>query len=365
VGVDAHKATHTLVAVDAGGRKKGEKTVEATDSGHEAALRWIRRTCDRDGEVLVGIEDVRSVSSRLERFLMDSGVTCVRVPTKMMSRVRSSARTVGKSDSIDALAVAHAVLRVPDLPRAAHDPASRACMLLVNRRDDLVQLRTALITRVHWRVHELDPERPIGDLVYARARNSLQQWLSDETGLVARLCADEIADIEAASMAIAKLQSEITAQVQSVAPTLLRIQGCGVLTAARITGEAAAVTRFPNEDAFASYAGLAPMPYSSGTTTGRVRRSKTGNRSLNVAIHRIAITQIRFDGPGRTYYQKRIDSGDQPAKARRALKRRLCRVVFRALVADFQMRSASASALEGRADKPLGAVSDAGHGATG
>jgi transposase len=34
VGVDAHKGSHTLVAVDAVGVKLGEKTVPATTAGH-------------------------------------------------------------------------------------------------------------------------------------------------------------------------------------------------------------------------------------------------------------------------------------------------------------------------------------------
>ena len=40
IGVDAHKKTHTLVALDGNGRKLAEKTVEATDAGHAKALYW-------------------------------------------------------------------------------------------------------------------------------------------------------------------------------------------------------------------------------------------------------------------------------------------------------------------------------------
>lgn len=342
VGVDAHKVSHTLVVVDANGRKTSEKTVPATDAGHEAALLWMRRTCV-DADLLVGIEDVRHISSRLERFLMDSGVTCVRVPTKLMARVRSSARTEGKSDPIDALAVAQAVLRVPNLPRAAHDEASRVCKLLVSRREDLVKTRTGLILRVQWRVHELDPEFPLGRLIWTPHRTALQQWLRQQSNLVARICHDEVDQIADLSKLINALESEITTTARSVAPALLAIPGCGPLMAALITGEAAVVSRFDSEDAFASYAGLAPVPHWSGSTTGNLRRGKRGNRNLNSAIHRIAITQIRDDTPGRAYFKKRVDDGDSPAKARRALKRRLCRVVFRGLTEDFRMRSTASS----------------------
>ena len=81
------------------------------------------------------------------------------MPPKLMAQTRASARTRGKSDPIDALAVARAVLREPDLPVASHDEVSRELKLLVDRREDLVGQRTSTINRLLWRVHELDPER--------------------------------------------------------------------------------------------------------------------------------------------------------------------------------------------------------------
>jgi transposase len=76
-----------------------------------------------------------------------------------MALTRKSARSRGKSDPIDALAVARAALREPDLPIASHDAVSRELKLLVDRREDLVAQRTSTINRLLWRVHELDPER--------------------------------------------------------------------------------------------------------------------------------------------------------------------------------------------------------------
>jgi transposase len=79
-----------------------------------------------------------------------------------MSRTRASARTAGKSDPIDALAVARAALREPGLPTASHDEASHELKLLVDRREDLLEQRTATINRLLWRLHELDPDRTRG-----------------------------------------------------------------------------------------------------------------------------------------------------------------------------------------------------------
>jgi transposase len=153
IGVDAHKKSHTLVAVDGNGRKLGEKTVEATDAGHAKALRWALLKFGGD-DLMWGIEDCRHVSARLERSLVDAGQRVVRVNSKLVHRTRGSGRTPGKSDPIDAQAVARVVLREPDLPVVSHDHVSRELKLLVDRREDLVGQRTATVNRLQWRLHD-------------------------------------------------------------------------------------------------------------------------------------------------------------------------------------------------------------------
>ena len=98
------------------------------------------------------------------------------------------------------------------------------------------------------------------------------------------------------------------------------------------------MTRFKSEAAFARHAGVAPVPVWSGNTAGRVRMTRSGNRQLNAALHRIAVTQIRLDGLGQTYYRHRIAVGDSTPEALRCLKRRLARVVFGHLQIDHRNR---------------------------
>ena len=69
-----------------------------------------------------------------------------------------------------------------------------------------------------------------------------------------------------------------------------------------------------------------------------MRASRGGNRQCNAAIHRIAVVQIRIDGPGRTYFMRRRDEGDTSGVAIAALKRRLCRIVYNRLCADYAAR---------------------------
>jgi transposase len=265
----------------------------------------------------------------------------VRVPPKLMAQTRASARTRGKSDPIDALAVARGFLREPDLPVASHDEMSRELKLLVDRREVLVAQRTATINRLLWRVHELDPERAPKprSLDLAKHRGILGDWLGTLEGLIAELARDELADITRLTEAINALAKRIGERVREIAPVLLAMPGCGELTAAKLLGETAGVTRFKSEPAFARHAGVAPVPVWSGNTAGRVRMTRSGNRQLNAALHRIAVTQIRLDGLGQAYYRHRLAQGDSTPEALRCLKRRLARTVFRHLHTDHQNRT--------------------------
>ena len=339
VGADVHKRTHTFVAVDQAGRKLGEKVVAATTVGRHKALVWAR--VEFGNELVWGIEDCRHLSARLVRDLLSAGQQVVRVPPKLMAQTRASARTRGKSDPIDALAVARAVLREPDLPVASHDAVSRELKLLIDRREDLVAQRTSAINRLLWRVHELDPERAPKprSLDLAKHRELLRAWLATQPGLVAEPARDELADISRLTEAINALAKRIAERVRVVSPALLALPGCAELTAAKLIGETAGVSRFKSESAFARHAGVAPIPVWSGNTTGRVRMTRSGNRQLNAALHRIAVTQVRLDGIGRAYYRKRRDAGASKTEALRCLKRRLARVVFHHLHTDHQTRN--------------------------
>ena len=332
VGIDVHKQTHCAVAVDEGGRPVGKPlSVRATDAGHRQLLRWARREFADTLEFAV--EDCRHVSTRLERALLDAGASVVRVPPKLMALTRISARTRGKSDPIDALAIARAAVREPDLPRAEHTHASREVKLLVDHREDLIGVRTGLQNRLRWRLHELDPEfdLPARGLDLTKQLDRAQARLEAlPASTVRRIALEELADIRALTGRINALAKELEDLVRAQAPQLLDLPGCGPLTAAKLLGETANPARFRSEACFAMHAGAAPIPASSGKTN-RHRLARGGNRQLNAALHRIAVTQIRLDGLGRAYYQRRRAGGDTTMEALRALKRRLARIVFHLL----------------------------------
>jgi transposase len=252
-----------------------------------------------------------------------------------MAKARDAARSFGKSDPIDALAVARAALREPDLPRARLDGQERELRLLVDHREDLVAERTRMINRLRWHLHELDPgsEPRARSLKHLRNLDSLAAGLEEREGVVARLARELVRRCRELTLESKQLERESAALVAVLAPALLAIHGCGALTAAKIVGETAGVERFRSRDAYASYNGTAPLPVWS-SNHARHRLSRSGNRQLNAALHRIALTQAQWHPEAKALLARRKAQGDGSLEALRVLKRRLSDVVYRALKAD-------------------------------
>jgi transposase len=162
---------------------------------------------------------------------------------------------------------------------------------------------------------------------------ALEARLATRPGTVARIACELVAHIRDLTRTIDGLEREIARLVADVAPALLALPGCGPLTAAKIVGETAGMTRFRSKEAFTRHNGSAPVPVWSGNVT-RHRLSRGGNRQLNLALHRIAITQMRIDERGRAYLERRRAAGDTKSEAIRALRRRISDKVFRRLRAD-------------------------------
>lgn len=332
LGIDAHKRSHTVVAVDECGRQLAAKTLGTATTDHLRLLRWAEQF---GPDRVWAVEDCRHLSRRLEHDLLRAAERIVRVPPKLMAHARDSARTYGKSDPIDALAVARAALREPELPTACLDGPEREVRLLTDHRETLVAERTRVVNRLRWYLHELDPtwDPAARSLDRHSAYEKTSQRLTEFDGLVATLASRLVERARGLTAEIDELNSELTARIEALAPALLAIPGCGVLTAAKILGETAGINRFSSKDAYARHNGTAPLPVWS-SNRARHRLARTGNRQLNAALHRIALTQARSHPEARAMIVRRKATGDSGLEALRVLKRRLSDVVYRALQAD-------------------------------
>ena len=333
IGSDPHKRTLACSAVEeATGRASGSRSAPAREDGFGALLRWGRALAS---ERVWAIEDCRHVSGRFERFLVARGERVVRVAPKLMAGARDSARTRGKSDEIDALAVARAAIRegVDALPTACLADRALELRLLLDHREDLVAERTRDQCRLRWHLHDLDstfevPSRALDRAVWWRRVG--ERLDREPAGVRVRIARELLADIERQTARINDLERELAHQIREVAPQLLAERGCGPLTAAKLVGEIAGVERFATDAKLARHAGSAPIPASSGNTT-RHRLDRGGNRQLNCALHRLAVSKGLWDPETAAYLARKQAAGKTRKEALRCLKRHLARRVWQLL----------------------------------
>lgn len=333
LGADTHMRSYTLCAVCAQtGRRVAEKTVGADRDSHERLLLWARGL----GEDRVwAVEDCRNVSGKLERLLLGRGERVIRVAPSLMAARRRSGRTAGKSDAIDALAIARAAVAegIDQLPVAQLDGPAREIKLLLDHREDLVGERTRIQNRLRWLAHDRWPEltlRP-GALSSQVAVRRLQRKLHGHHGADVRVMRDQLRRLGELNRACKDLTAELAELVAAQQPRLLLLPGVGTLTAAKLICEIAGIERFASVAKLARMAGVAPIPASSGAQH-RQRLHRGGNRQLNAALHRIAVTQARHHPPAQAYLARKHAEGKTKREAIRCLKRQLVRTVYRAML---------------------------------
>jgi transposase len=333
LGADMHKRSHTIAAVVAAtGELLDAQTVAVGDRGFLAAVDWARGLGE---ERVWALEDCRHVSGSFERFLIVRGERVVRVSTRLMAAERRGGAGRGKSDRIDAVAVSRAALRegIERLPVAELAGVELDIRLLVDHRERLVRMRTALYNDVLWHLHDLWPEQTFPGCALLS-----KKWMihvarrlghAEQTARV-RVARDELRHMRELTHTINGLETEIADLVDQVAPHLLDEPGFGPLTAGKLIGEIAGAERFTSDAKLARAGGIAPIPASSGNTN-RHRLDRGGNRQINTAIHRVAVTRARCHPETQAYIARKRAEGKTNKEALRCLKRHLTRRIWHLL----------------------------------
>jgi transposase len=313
---------------------RGSRQIKADGPGHLAAVRWAR---ELDEERVWAIEDCRSCSHRLEQALVAAGERVIRVPPHRMGATRKGEREPGKSDEIDALAVARAVVKdgIGQFPVAFLNERAMEIRLLLDHRNDLVAQRTRTVNRLRWHLLELCPELEAslkrGALNQARVLDRVDRQLRKlPAGARIRIAREQIADLRGLNRGIEQLAAKLAELVIAHRPALLAERGCGPLTAAILIGHTAGNERFHSEAAFGLQTGTAPIPCSSGKRTQH-RLNRGGDRQLNHALHVIAISRAQHDPATKQYLARKEAEGKTKKGALRSLKRHLARRFYQLL----------------------------------
>jgi transposase len=311
IGVDVHKLADCCRyrrGLSTAGREDGAAT-------SDELLAWAR---ELDEERLWALEDCRQLTRLLERQLLVAGEALVRVPPKLMAPERRAGRARGKSDPIDALAVARAALREPGLSRPRPDERPfRELKLLVDHREDLVDERRRAQQRLRWHLHQLDPSFavPARRLDRTAQLDRVSRWLARrERDVQTRIARDLVSRCRTLTRSIVELDRELQQRTEQTAPALLELPGCGTLTAAKLLAEVGPINRFRSDAQLARHSGVAPLEASSG----RVQRHRLDRGGTVNSMP--PSTGLRSRKPDTTRPRARTSSASKP-KARAAAKR--------------------------------------------
>jgi transposase len=332
IGVDSHKETLAAAAVDELGRQLADRVFANDPTGHRTAADWITGLGEHR---IVGVECSGSYGAALAWLLMDRGEDVHEVPPAETFRERRRRRSAGKSDPVDALAIARVVAREQHLPTPKRAGIMVDIRLLNNRRDQLIRARTRLVNQAHRDLVILKPgyQKTVKSLRSKRNVRGAISLLESDTSVRSELTRTRLEEVLELDDTIYALSKRIARKLEDSRTSLTGIRGVGVFVAAKILGEVGDVSRIRSQAAFASFAGTAPLQASSGQTK-RHRMNRGGNRQLNNALHVIAKTQSRIVPEAREFVGRKMQEGRSYKEALRCLQRHLANVVYRVLVED-------------------------------
>jgi transposase len=337
-GVDTHGATHHAAALNAAtGKLLGDREFAATPPGYRHLLDWLRGF----GQVAeVGIEGTGSFGAGLFRYLATEGVTVIEVDRPN----RRARRQQGKSDPLDAIAAARAVLAgtATATPKPRTGPVE-AIRVLRTTRASAVRARTVALNQIASLIicapddlRASLTELTRGARITRCARLRVDQTALADPAMASRAALRTLAHrVQMLNAEIHTADTQLAILVAETAPATNAIFGAGT----EVTGQLLSTAgdnphRVTSEAALARLCGVAPIPASSGNTT-RHRLHRGGDRAANSAIYSIVLTRLRWHPPTRDYVARRTAEGKTKKEIIRCLKRFVAREIYRALKTDF------------------------------
>ena len=333
IGIDVHKDTHTAVGIS----PYGEKLFEITVGNYPKDFETLDLKVKEHSSVLspdIGLEDVRGYGERLAGYLYEK-YPVYHVPSILVDRLRQNATHPEKSDSLDALGVAKVMIQSIDtlLPYTISKESEKAKQLreISVDREDLVLERTRLKNQVHtllYRIYNTEYANKFKDpfalkalRFWRNAKPKCDPFLIKTMKRKVRRLLDihtEVSDLEKDMEQL--LKDNYTIQTAS---------GCGLVLASTIIGEIGDINRFTSPGALSKYAGCSPRQRSSGKKVRHVK-TRSGNRRLNCAFHRMALSQISRSGneKAKAYFKRKVSEGKSKSQALVCLRRQMVNIVW-------------------------------------
>lgn len=373
IGVDVGKSDHHAVALN----KAGKKLLDKALPQDEAKLKALIKSLTKHGTLLFVVDQPATIGALPVAVAQAAGIQVAYLPGLAMRRIADLHPGEAKSDPKDAYIIANGARTMPHTLRTVEVPEAQVAELsmLCGFDDDLAKEATATSNRIRGLLTQIHPalervigkhldhvamaellakyptpaalrragEARIGALLRKHAPRAWKGWAKD---LTAALAAQSVvvSGTEAAGIVLPELarslaqtraaRTRILARVEELVNDhplhvlLETMPGVGTLTEARILTEVSG-KNFATPGHLASYAGLAPVTWRSGTSIRGDHSSRKGNKILKRALFLSAFASLKCkDNISRAYYDKKRAEGKKHNQAVIALARRRCNVLF-------------------------------------
>lgn len=332
IGVDAHKRVHVALAVDEAGQELGNWRGPNNAAGWENLAQWA---ASWGAARQWGIEGAWGYGRNLAQHLVAAGETVYEVSPRWTAMKRRSARKPGKTDKLDARAVALLVRQeAGTLPRVNPEDDTAVLDILTSEREGAVAEATRLQNQIHALLMQADPDYGayLPTLKSRGALDVLESYTAPGGGPVQAERAAAVRRL-AQRLRLALSQAEdLARQIKEVAARrfspLTNLCGINLITAGALAGILGPGRRFANDAQLAAYAGVAPLEASSAGLV-RHRLNRGGNRRLNALLYRIVLTQAHYSPAAKAYIDRRVSEGKTRREAHRALRRFVIRAIWR------------------------------------
>jgi transposase len=326
IGIDAHRRSHTAVALDERDQVLDELRVEATDRQVRLVLAFARRWPDR----IWAMENANGLGWLLSRQLVERGEQVRDVPAALSAQVRKLSGSGHKTDAHDARSTAVAVRHARVLRQVVPDGTPQMLGLLIERRWHIASARQKTLVRIHEQLAKLLPGGVDRHLSADKTARALRRIRATDpvAAMRRRIMTELLAELRVLDRKRKAINSELDRALHEYGTQLLTIDGIGRVGAATIIGIVGDVRRFPSEDHFASFNGTAPIAASSATgstwvASGRSTRSCTPPRR----------SRTRWANPARLHAAPHRRGQDQ-GRSHPIAERQISNAVYRALRAD-------------------------------
>jgi transposase len=282
-----------------------------------------------------GIEGAWSYGRGLAQHLVALGETVYDINPRWTAVRRRSARKLGKTDKLDARAIALLVRQeVETLPRVRPEDDTALLELLTTERESAIVEATRLRNQIHAHLMQIDPEYEskipslktrAGLEVLLNYSNPVPGSLREQRALVVRQLAHRL---RLAFLQAEELEERIKQLAEASFSPLTRLCGVNLITAGTLAAILGPGNRFASDAQLAAYAGVAPLETSSAGLV-RHRLNRGGNRRLNSVLYRIVLTQAHHLPEARAYLDRRVAQGKTRREAHRALRRYVIRAIWR------------------------------------